>query len=341
MYIKNTLYVMTLLSALSVIPVWAIGEPAGEVIDMIESDKPVPAKNNAAEKSERIAAARRSAALKKAEEKAAAEKLEKERLTAQKVAEEQKKSEEKAVAEQKEKELLAAQKAAEERKAAAVTAAKNVRPPGNTEQKPSVPEQTAGIPSENSWWGNLTDMVGLTDSDPGVTVHPVSSKTASKSSEYIIGPGDLIGISVWRDENLTKTVVVLPDGKISFPLVGELVAEGKTVAKLKLELDTALSRYTADSNVAVEVKQSNSMIIYVTGRVNTPGRQLMVANTNVLQALSMAGGPNPFAQKSKIKIFRQQGGETVMFPFNYNEVMEGRHLETNIDLQRGDVIIVP
>jgi polysaccharide export outer membrane protein len=165
--------------------------------------------------------------------------------------------------------------------------------------------------------------------------------TASPASEYIIGPGDLIGISVWRDENLTRTVVVLPDGKISFPLVGELVAEGKTVTQLKQETEKALSRYTADSAVTVEVKQSSSMIIYVIGRVNTPGKQLLFANTNVLQALAMAGGTNPFAKSNKIKIFRQHEGKTAMFAFNYNEVMEGRHLETNIELKRGDVIIVP
>jgi polysaccharide export outer membrane protein len=93
--------------------------------------------------------------------------------------------------------------------------------------------------------------------------------------------------------------------------------------------------------VTVEVKQSNSMIIYLIGRVNSPGRQVLVANTNVLQALAMAGGPNPFAKKSSVKIFRQEEGKTAMFLFDYDAVAEGRHLEMNIDLKRGDVIIVP
>ena len=178
------------------------------------------------------------------------------------------------------------------------------------------------------------------DPQPGETVKKMV-ETAAPSSEYIIGPGDQIGISVWRDENLSRTVVVLPDGKITFPLIGEIVAGGKMVAQLKKELEGKLARYIADTGVTVEVKQSNSMIIYVIGRVNAPGRQILFANTNVLQALAMVGGPNPFADKSDIKIFRKENGKTLMFPFNYNDVSEGKHLETNIELIRGDVILVP
>jgi polysaccharide export outer membrane protein len=184
-------------------------------------------------------------------------------------------------------------------------------------------------------------MVGLSTSDPGVVIAPTASRMALPLSDYVIGPGDVVGISVWKDDSLTRTVVVLPDGKITFPLLGDLDAGGKTVAQLKQILEAGLTRYVADSSVTVEVKQSNSMIIYIIGRVNAPGRQVLVANTNVLQALAMAGGPNPFAQKSKVKIFRQEEGKTAMFLFDYNAVAEGRHLEMNIELKRGDVIIVP
>jgi polysaccharide export outer membrane protein len=191
--------------------------------------------------------------------------------------------------------------------------------------------------SEHSWW---LDLLGLGDSDPGVIAQSVSSTTASPASDYIIGPGDVLGIAVWRDENLTKTVAVLNDGRITFPLIGDMIAEGKTVAQFKLEIEKALSKYTGDSNVTVEVKQSN-MNIFVTGRVKAPGKQMLVSNTNVLQALSMAGGLDPFARKHKIRIFRHLSDKTAMYSFNYDEVMEGRHLEMNIDLKRGDVIIVP
>ncbi|MBC8018210.1 MAG: polysaccharide biosynthesis/export family protein [Verrucomicrobia bacterium] len=184
-------------------------------------------------------------------------------------------------------------------------------------------------------------MVGLANTDPGLTTDLTASRKALPATDYILGPGDVIGISVWRDDSLTRTVVVLPDGKITFPLLGDLIAGGKTVAQLKQVLESGLTRYVADSSVTVEVKQSNSMIIYIIGRVNAPGRQVLVANTNVLQALAMAGGTNPFARKSKVKIFRQEDGKTAMFLFNYDEVAEGRHLEMNIELKRGDVIIVP
>lgn len=196
-------------------------------------------------------------------------------------------------------------------------------------------------PSHNSWWDDFSEMVGLADSDSGVAIGPTSSQQALPLADYIMGAGDVIGISVWKDDSLTRTVVVLPDGKITFPLLGDIVAGGKTVAQLKQLLEAGLTRYVADSSVTVEVKQSNSMIIYIIGRVNAPGRQVLVANTNVLQALAMAGGPNPFAKKNKVKVFRQEEGKTAMFMFDYDAVAEGRHLEMNIELKRGDVIIVP
>jgi polysaccharide export outer membrane protein len=213
--------------------------------------------------------------------------------------------------------------------------------PKNETAAPSVTPKAATTASSGSWWGDFAEMVGLATSDPGLTILPTASHDALPAADYIIGPGDVIGITVWRDESLTRTVMVLPDGKISFPLLNDLVAGGKTVAQLKKELESGLTRFIADSNVTVEVKQSNSMIFYIIGRVNVPGRHMMLANTNVLQALAMAGGVNPYARKSKVKIFRQENGTTAMYPFNYNEVAEGRHLEMNIELKRGDVIIVP
>ena len=190
------------------------------------------------------------------------------------------------------------------------------------------------------WWRELAYYLGIaSDPHPGEVADQAPARPAL-APDYIIGPGDLLGISVWRDENLTRTPVVLPDGKISFPLVGETMAAGKTVAQLKRELEGKLTRYVSDAGLTVEVKQSNSMIIYIVGRVNVPGRQTMLSSTNVLQALAMAGGLNTFAQKGGIKVVRQEGAKSVMFDFNFDDVSEGRHLETNIELKRGDVIIV-
>ncbi|HVP79216.1 MAG TPA: polysaccharide biosynthesis/export family protein [Thermodesulfobacteriota bacterium] len=164
---------------------------------------------------------------------------------------------------------------------------------------------------------------------------------AEEGSDYIIGPGDILDISVWKDESLTKSVVVLPDGKIAFPLIGQVTARGKTVAQLKEEIEEKISPYVPDVTLSVEVKQVNSVLVYVIGRVNSPGRFALNVHVNVLQALSMAGGLNPFAKRSSIKIFRQEGNQTLIFDFDYDGVVDGKHLRQNITLKRGDVVVVP
>jgi polysaccharide export outer membrane protein len=164
---------------------------------------------------------------------------------------------------------------------------------------------------------------------------------ALQVTEYVIGPGDVLDISVWKDEAMTKLVTVLPDGKISFPLIGEVTAAGKTVAVLHKELEVKLNRFVPDVSLSMVVSQVNSMLIYVIGRVNNPGRFVLNTNVNVLQALAMAGGLNPFAKRGKIKIFREEAGQTKTFAFDFDDVAKGEALEQNIRLYRGDVIVVP
>ncbi len=170
---------------------------------------------------------------------------------------------------------------------------------------------------------------------------PAGKTKANVRQDYAIGAGDVLEISVWQDTSLTKTVVVRPDGKVSFPLAGELDAAGNTVVQLKEALARKLTPYVTDLVLSVEVKQINSMVIYVIGRVNSPGRFALTGNVNVLQALSIAGGFNPFASKDRVRIFRQNGDGTEVMPFRYSDVAEGKNLEANIVLQRGDVIVVP
>ncbi|MCM2357008.1 MAG: polysaccharide export protein [Geobacteraceae bacterium] len=178
-------------------------------------------------------------------------------------------------------------------------------------------------------------------SAPAATAASAASVPAGTGSDYLIGAGDVLDISVWKDEALSRTVVVLADGTFSFPLIGETAAVGRTVAQVKDELAKRLTRFIPELELSVEVKQSNSMMIYVIGRVNAPGRQVLNANVNVLQALAMAGGLNPFASRNKIKVLRKEGGQTVSIPFRYNDVVDGDNLEMNIELRRGDVIVVP
>jgi polysaccharide biosynthesis/export protein len=167
----------------------------------------------------------------------------------------------------------------------------------------------------------------------------IQSQKADDS--YIIGPGDILDISQWRDDALIRQVVVLADGRISFPLVGEIMAAGKTVAQIKKDIADKLVEYIPEPVISVEVKQANSMFIYITGKVNNPNRFPVNSNINVLQGLAMAGGLNPFAKQNSIKIFRQEGDKTRVFLFKYDDVVDGKSLDQNITLKRGDVIVVP
>ena len=176
-----------------------------------------------------------------------------------------------------------------------------------------------------------------------IPIHALGQSKAATSpiSDYTVGPGDALHISVWNNEALTKAVTVLPDGKIHFPLIGEIVAGGKTLADLEKELKSKLHPFVPDPELSVMVGQVNSMLIYVIGKVNHPRQFVLNTNVNVLQALAMAGGLNAFAKRNKIKIFRETNGKTRIFPFEYDDVTEGKNLEQNIRLKRGDVVVVP
>jgi polysaccharide biosynthesis/export protein len=176
---------------------------------------------------------------------------------------------------------------------------------------------------------------------PAAGLQPAAAQDTGPA-DYRIGAGDLLDISVWKDEALTRTAVtVRPDGRISFPLAGEMVADGRTVAQLKAELEERLLPYVSDLVLSVEVKQINSMMVYVIGRVNAPGRFILNSNITVLQALAIAGGCNPFASPNSIKVLRKEGNVTYTYPFRYYDVVEDDKLEDNIELKRGDVIVVP
>jgi polysaccharide export outer membrane protein len=169
-----------------------------------------------------------------------------------------------------------------------------------------------------------------------------AAQESSPMSDYIIGPGDVLNIAVWKDEALTRQCVVLPDGKIAFPLIGEIKASGRTVTDLSKELSQKLGRFVPGVDLSVAVHQVNSLIIYVIGRVNSPGRFVLNTDVNVMQALAMAGGLNPFAKRGDIKIFREaDGGDTKAFTFDYDAVSSGSDIKGNIRLKRGDVIVVP
>ena len=168
----------------------------------------------------------------------------------------------------------------------------------------------------------------------------VEPKSFSEEA-YLLGPEDIVVVSVWKDEQLTKEVVVRPDGMISFPLVGDVPAAGRTVEDVRLDLVKRLGKFMPNPHVSVLATKLHSYKIYVTGRVNKPGEFLVGHYTDVLQALSLAGGLTPYAAENDIKIMRREKAEQKAYRFRYGDVRNGRDLEQNILLQRGDVVVVP
>ena len=164
---------------------------------------------------------------------------------------------------------------------------------------------------------------------------------APATEDYIIGSGDVLDISVWQNESLTKTLKVLPDGKIHFPLIGEVVVGGKTLAHLETELKQRIGVFVPDPVITVMVQDTGSMLFYIIGEVNSPGRFALNSNINVLQALCMAGGFGEWAKKNKIKIFRETKGKTQVLRFSYDDMVKEKNMDSNIKLKRGDIIFVP
>lgn len=179
---------------------------------------------------------------------------------------------------------------------------------------------TSGPPLQ---WGETAGAVVITD--PG----------------YVIGPEDALDISVWKDETLKAATLVRPDGGISFPLAGDFIVAGKTVAQVREELVRRLEKYIPEPVVTVSVVRVSSLRIYVLGRVNKPGDFQVGRNIDVLQALSIAGGMTPFAKEDDIRIIRKVKGESISIPFEYSRIRKGGDLSQNITLHSGDVLLVP
>ena len=158
---------------------------------------------------------------------------------------------------------------------------------------------------------------------------------------YTLQPGDVLSISVWKEQDLQQAVLVRPDGGISFPLVGELQAQGATVEDLRKEITRKLGRFIPDVQVSVALQELNGNLIYVVGKVNRPGVFPFSKNVDVVQALGMAGGANAFAALNEIKVLRRENGRLRSILFRYSDIEKGRNLEQAIVLQSGDTVVVP
>ena len=161
------------------------------------------------------------------------------------------------------------------------------------------------------------------------------------SPSYQIGPSDQLRVFIWKEAELTQDLQVMPDGKITFPLIGEIEAAGKTVTDLKKLITEKLKKFVTAPEVTVIVTQSNSRQIYLIGRVARPGPYALGAEMTVLQALSVAGGFAEWADEKSIKIVRRENGKEVQLPFNYKDYIGGRNTEQNVLLRPSDTVVVP
>jgi polysaccharide export outer membrane protein len=163
----------------------------------------------------------------------------------------------------------------------------------------------------------------------------------SSASDFYLGPEDVLEISVWRDEALSRQVIVRPDGKISFPLVGDMTAQGKTVDELRKDVEEKIKAYVPDTPVTVMVVKLGSPKVYVVGKVARPGVYLMGQPLTVMQALAMGGGTVTFADTEDILVIRKEKGQQTTYKFDYGKVSSGKDLDQNIWLKPGDTVVVP
>jgi polysaccharide export outer membrane protein len=170
---------------------------------------------------------------------------------------------------------------------------------------------------------------------------PGFSRAQSESSHYLIGANDVLSIYVWKEPDLTRDVTVMPDGRITFPLIGEVVAQGQTVNQLKATISEKLEKFVTAPEVTVIVSESRSRTIYTIGKVTRPGPYALAPNMTVLQALSTAGGFTEWADTKNILIVRREGNKEVQLQFNYKEFTDGDNLQQNILLKPNDTIVVP
>jgi polysaccharide export outer membrane protein len=168
-----------------------------------------------------------------------------------------------------------------------------------------------------------------------------SQSAVAADASYKIGPQDVLRIDVWKEGEISRSVPVRPDGKISLPLLNDVQAAGLTAMELANNITEGLKKFITSPQVTVTVTEINSRRVYVTGEVTRPGAYPLLPNMTVLQAVTNGGGFTQFARTKNIYVLRNEGGKQTKYPFNYNDVVKGKRPEENITLQPGDTIVVP
>ena len=164
--------------------------------------------------------------------------------------------------------------------------------------------------------------------------------------EFLLGPEDVLIVTVWKNTDLSREVVIRPDGMISMPLIGDVPAANLTANTLAKRISDRLTEYMASPIVSVQLKEVNSYFIYVLGEVTKPGKYSLKSYANVMQGISLAGGFTPFAKKNKMKVLRVTANgpsekQQIEIPVQYNDILSGSATLGNFYLRSGDVIVVP
>jgi polysaccharide export outer membrane protein len=166
------------------------------------------------------------------------------------------------------------------------------------------------------------------------------SQPAVAFEEYALGVEDKLSISVWKELDMTKTVAIRPDGKITFPLVGDVQAAGRTARQLSEDLTRLLGRYIKEPVVTVVVEEINNFKVFVLGEVATQGVLILRRRTRLLEAIALAGGLSKFADKSDVVLMRFEEGKETRTKIDYRKVVSGERPELNVYLKPGDTVIV-
>lgn len=174
---------------------------------------------------------------------------------------------------------------------------------------------------------------------PGLCIAQDSTNTIPE--KYTLLPSDTLEISVWKEPDLQRSVLIRPDGRFSFPLVGDVLAVGKTVSEVQEQLTDTLKRFIPEVELTVTVTDASGNKIYVLGQVKQSGVFVVNPRVDILQALSIAGGFTPFAAVNDILLIRRRSGQQQTFNFKYGDVEKGTNLEQNIVMYPGDILIVP
>ena len=169
----------------------------------------------------------------------------------------------------------------------------------------------------------------------------IQSFAEAASGDYVLHAGDTIEVSVWKEVDLQRQVIIRPDGKFSLPLAGELQAEGRTPTEIRVEIESRLKVYIPEPVVTVTVQEVGGNRVYVIGQVKKPGTFVMNPRLNVVQALSLAEGTTPFAKLDDIIVIRSSGDAQRVLHFRYSQIASGKELEQNVFLESGDVVLVP